>query len=134
MPISVEWDNDEKTIICVTYTDLWTWDEAYAARSNVLTLAQTVPQVVDVVHDMRCCELIPRGALTHVRDMLSTPSARGGILAVVGTGRLLQTLYMLFSGLYARLVEENNLKLVATLEEAYLRIAEAQASRSERIS
>ena len=43
MPISVEWDNDEQTIICVTYTDPWTWDEAYTGRNTVLTLAKTVP-------------------------------------------------------------------------------------------
>ena len=41
---------------------------------------------------------------------------------------------MLFSGLYARLVEDNNMQLVDTMDDAYARIREAQAARSERIS
>lgn len=53
MPISINWDNPQKTIIRNEFEGSWTWNEFVEAMDQVGKLMQTVSHPVDILGNMR---------------------------------------------------------------------------------
>jgi hypothetical protein len=63
MPITVDWDNLQQTIILFTYNRPWTWREFDAAVEQTLALVNTVDHKVDIIFDLRNGGFPPRDAV-----------------------------------------------------------------------
>jgi len=72
MPIRSEWGNSEHTIIVTTYSDEWTWHEAYEhTKHNVVTMLNSVSHAVTIVENMReAYWLSPNDFLPTVKKQL----------------------------------------------------------------
>jgi hypothetical protein len=72
MPISVQWGNEEKTILHYTVTDDWSLDDAWHILENdVPKLYQDIHYVADVIIEFRQSPKIPLGVLDFWRRAYS---------------------------------------------------------------
>jgi hypothetical protein len=118
MPIHVEWENDEKRVIRVTYLGRWTVEDAYGLRDKIRALLTEVEYQVDSIHDMRQGSSLPPSILTHTREIMAQPTPRMRLVVLVGTNSFVQVMYDVFKKVYPRIVEKNNFRMVASLEAA----------------
>lgn len=127
MPIHVSWDNPDKTILCYRYEDAWTWEEVYAALTNAYEWVDGVDYTVDVIIDLRASSALPAPILTNAFNVNKRQHPRIGLTVAVGANHFAQ----LMADLFKRLIPDyaRRYVLVATLEEAYVLIAQAQQAR-----
>jgi hypothetical protein len=96
MPIRAQWDNPEKTVVTVIYTDAWTWDEYYAATKEAKLLMETVPHRVDVIADMVKGKFPTQGpAIAAAQNVLRSWPDNFGCLVIVSSG-FIQALVSIF--------------------------------------
>jgi hypothetical protein len=123
MPITVSWDNEEKTIVRQTYIGKWTWDEFYAAGEEFAVLAGTVTHTVHLLIDMRQAGPLPGGALSHIGAMNRLPPNMGRIVAV-GVGSFVMKMFNVAAAVRPAIKER--ILIVATLDEAYSHLKESR--------
>ena len=121
MPITVQWDNEEKTIIYYTFDGAWTWDEFYAVYRDVYAMLDTVQHPVHAIVDLRSSRLLPRDTLTQMRRLTYEQHENGGMTVFITSNPLAHTFYTLLTNLYRRALEI--FRLAATPEEAYQMLA-----------
>ena len=122
MGITVQWDNDEKTVIRQTFNGRWTWDDLYAALDYVAKLTDSVPHRVDAIVDVRHLSMLPGGSLfsfntrQHADKLAKRNDVNRGSIIIVGANPLLRGLYDSFRGLYASTASD--VHFVASIEQA----------------
>jgi hypothetical protein len=117
MPITVKWDNDEKTIIYYTFDGAWTWDEFNAVYQDVYAMLDTVQHQVHAIVDLRSSRLLPRDTLTQMRRLTYEQHENGGITVFITSNPLARTFYSILSNLYRRAREI--FRLATTPQDAY---------------
>jgi hypothetical protein len=129
MPVSVKWDNDDKTIICWVFEGNWTWEEYYDQRNAANAEIASAGHRVDMIVDMRTSKILPSGAMTHGKNAIASTPPNLGITVFVGLNTVLRVFYNMFSSLYGRLLSDKQLDtvIVATLDEAYTIIQQRRA-------
>ena len=79
MKLQVEWDNAEKTIIRITYTEKWTWSDFYAANTEAVAMMKTVQHTVHFLADFRQSRSLPLGgAITPCAQRPERPARQLG--------------------------------------------------------
>jgi hypothetical protein len=103
MPITVEWENEEKTIVHVRYKGRWTWAEfmEHAGR-EAAEMMKTVPHRVDVLADYFESGPLPLGgAMTQARGAIKQWPENWGILVVVSDNSIINSLVNVFHTTFA---------------------------------
>jgi hypothetical protein len=91
MPVTVQWDNPEKTIIYARY-ERWSWGEYYKALAECTELSHTVDHQVDIICDL-VDNLIPKGGtISHTMATLKQDNDRVGLIVLVTPNRFIQAL------------------------------------------
>jgi hypothetical protein len=92
MPVHVEWDNPERTIIYVRYEGRWTWEEFYQAVQDTQELSATVDYRTDIIAHM-IDGFIPHGApFVHSQNAVKQKNNMLGRIVVVSDSRFVQGL------------------------------------------
>ncbi|MDQ7027841.1 MAG: hypothetical protein Q9P44_20045 [Anaerolineae bacterium] len=133
MPIAVNWDNEEKTIIRWQFLAKWTWDDYYGALQNSRKLTQQATTMIDVIVDMRASKSLPSHLFTHAQNAIQTTSLNVGTIVVIGVTPLLRFAFNTFKRLYDATTggSRHELYLVAHDANAYKIFAKAQARREQ---
>ncbi len=85
MPIHVEWDDTEQTIIRYTFSSPWTWNEYRAAIDAAWDLARTVDHPTDTITDMSGSRLWPDGLFTNIRkSVVEIPDTTQTVVLIGG--------------------------------------------------
>ncbi|MBN1202788.1 MAG: hypothetical protein JXJ20_13130 [Anaerolineae bacterium] len=117
MHLTTEWDNDEKTIMRVTYHPGWTWDDLEANLPKEEAMLDSVDHTVNVIADFRGTRL-PPGAIVRLPMIASSPPymhANSGMMVMVGSPVFMEEVV----GIYKRVFgQAQKLTVVGTLEEA----------------
>jgi hypothetical protein len=103
MTMIVEWDNDEKTILCLRYEAKWDWDDFNTAERAMHAMLSTVDHRVDLVFDVRSGSFPPPGAMSRFRDVTDNPHPNVRHLVFVGPVllmRFVQSLIRIMGSLY----------------------------------
>lgn len=133
--IVAAWDNEEKTIIRVTYGLTWTWDDYFQADQAAQALLDSVDHRVDLILDMLNTAL-PADSLsripTLIRAGIGLARPNTGIVVLVGTSGYLRTLISAFQKVYPQ--ESRRVFLVETLDEAYALIASKRRNNRQTSS
>ncbi len=130
MPITVAWDNDEKTIIKICLTNpVLSWEEQDAAMLQVSEMACTVTHAVYVLVDGGSAAMPPGNALQHLRHSLE--SIPPNVKTLVGCAD--NPFVMTVIGTLARLMGSKRLRFVRGLGEAYAVIRKAQAETAQTV-
>ena len=120
MPIIVDWDDDQKTVICYRYTGKWTWDEYGAAVETATRLIDSVGHKVDIIGDFSEGVLVPSHALSNFRKSWNLRQPTGTVVLVINSS-FLESMVNVFRRLYAEI--GSRLYVTKSLEEARSLIA-----------
>jgi hypothetical protein len=116
MPVQTEWDNDEHTIIRMTFTGRWQWDEVRAASKEAGLMVKTVDHMVHFIVDTGNANWLPPGYQSNVRQIVSQVHANPGIMVVVCSIPFIQQAFYIFTALNKGV--RFRFRFVKTLEEA----------------
>jgi len=130
MPIVSRWENNDKTIIYVQFTNNWSWDEFAPVRKTILDMIDSVSHVVDYIVDFQAANDIPNGALAVGRSIHKSCSRNEGFAVLVGPSPQLRMLYQSFTIAFP--ASKSEIALVPTLEDAYQMIIDIQENRSNQ--
>jgi hypothetical protein len=118
MPITVEWDNPEKTVIRMSMIGTWTWDEAYTRASEGYALLESVDYEVGIIIDMTQSHHVPDRAISNAQAMIRRRHPRTGLTVFVRANTLFTTMWNIFSRIYTALAKKQNSVFADTLEDA----------------
>lgn len=120
MPIKVEWDNEEKTIVRFTYTGKWTWDEFYVHVKEANDLMDTVERVCVSIVDMSKSNHLPLGAAVHVRNIIrqSMSHNNSGITVFINADTIVKMIIDALRQNYPDIKDFSNFMYAKTLDEA----------------
>jgi hypothetical protein len=116
MPITVQWDSDEKSVVRYTFESKWTWDEYHAAIAQAFDMVKDLPYVVNMILDFSQSTVLPSNALSHFSSSMKTPPREFDVAVVISKSGFIETLVAVFR----RLSSKTGEKLVVrkSLEEA----------------
>jgi hypothetical protein len=118
MPVIVEWDNHQKTIMRMTVAGRWTWDEMYQSHDAGQQLLNGTHHHYDVIIDWSKSEDIPPAAITSAKAMLDVRNPYIRATVFVGTNRALRALWGIFCRIYRLFVSRNTFLFADTMDEA----------------
>jgi hypothetical protein len=90
MPISVQWDNDDKIAVVINYQRPWTWTEFNAAVEQMTVLFNSVSHKVDVIFDIRNGGFPPPDAMKRFKQAAEISHPNGGLLVFVAPNMMAQ--------------------------------------------
>ncbi len=117
MPVLVDWDDSEKTILRYRFEGHWTWDELYVTYERGVSLNNSVPHRVDTLADLTQSKGLPGNAAAQFRKLTTLPQSNTGLIVIVGGGALITALLNAFKTVYRRGAEKYF--QVNRLEQAY---------------
>jgi len=127
MPVSVQWDNPEKTIIYARY-ERWTWDDFYTALSQCTELTNTVDHIVYIICDL-VDNVVPKGGtFSHAAATLKQDTDRVGLIILVTPNRFIQALTQMSSRIVPGF--QKKYRMVTSLENARQLIARESQQRA----
>lgn len=83
MPITIQWHNDEKTVMAMVFTGDWNWTEFYEAAKDGRELADTSDKPYYIVMDFSDRSgYLPPSAMTHFRNAAKDahPNRKGVVI------------------------------------------------------
>ena len=125
MGIRLEWDNEEKTVLCHVYEGNWTVDDFYLAVDESRKLLLGVDHPVDLIIDMRTGGDPPSGVLSAYQYADRQVPDNQRLIVMVNPGAVMQAFNRIVGNIAPRASE--NRYLVDSMEEARELIARFQA-------
>jgi hypothetical protein len=128
--MTTEWDDEEHTILRVTYLPGWTWDDLENNLSVEQHMLDSVDHRVDVITDLRNTQL-PPGAISRLPKIAQSPPythPNSGGVVMVGSPSFMKEVVALYKRLYG---QASRLTMVSNLPEARALIAEIRRARAE---
>jgi hypothetical protein len=127
MRMTTQWDNEEKTILRVTYHPEWTWDDLEGNLPLEEKYLDSVDHRVDVIADFRGTRL-PLGAISRLPKIAQSPPythRNSGKVVMVGSPAFMKEVVGIYKRVYG---QASRLTMVTNLEEARALLAEARAA------
>lgn len=120
MPILVQWDNPEKSIVRLEFERGWDWDVLKQAIQQADDLITSVSHTVHLIIDISKAGGLPRDFMTAAGDLFEQGEARAneGEKIVVGAGMLIRAAYAGFQAVYGYRLATRPFQFVGNLEEA----------------
>ncbi|HEX2622333.1 MAG TPA: hypothetical protein VHL11_19375 [Phototrophicaceae bacterium] len=118
MSVSVQWDNDEKSVIYYSIDDPWKWIEVHQAIDEIFAMMDGVDHVVDAIVHFKSGIKIKTGMLTEGRRLLMRQHTRSGMTVVVTSNALFRSVYNMIRVTYPRANLYTAFSFATTLDEA----------------
>jgi hypothetical protein len=131
MSITVQWDNEEKTIIRYDFTGNWDWVEFRERAKEASALTRSVEHRVDSISNFLPGTHIPKDAFIHFRRVMSDAPKNRGVNVIVGASQFIRVLVTVFSRIYKTLGER--LIIADSLEDARVILAKRREHQSDAI-
>jgi hypothetical protein len=103
MSITVQWDNNDKTVIRYDFTGYWTWTEFRQRAQEAFAMTRSVEYRVDTISNFLPGTHIPRDAFIHFQRIMTEAPKNRGVNVIVGASPFIRTLVTIFSRFYAQL-------------------------------
>lgn len=116
MPITVQWDSEEKSVVHYAFEGKWTWDEYHAAIAQAFEMVKDLPYVVNMILDFTQSSVFPSNALSHFSSSMKTPPREFDVAVVISKSGFVETLVAVFRRLSSKMGEK--LVVRKTLDEA----------------
>lgn len=115
MPVSVEWIDDEQTIIALIFEGKWTLEELYPALSEMYKQIGEHQHTVDSIVDMTHASSLPSNVLSIRGTIQRNKPINQGASAIVGANALVRSI----ANIINRVVkEESDYIFTDTVEQA----------------
>jgi hypothetical protein len=129
MSITVNWDDDAKTIIRTTFEGRWTLEEFWQAVQAQYALMDSINYKANFISDFSRSSMLPSGALSHARRLINTKQHpnTGPTSVVVGASRFIEGFFGLFSRLYDDAAQKHRILFAPTVEAGRALLAQRHA-------
>jgi len=131
MPITMEWGNDEQTIILAMIDWPWTWDELSAAWNTGVEMMSSVPHDVHTIVLAKTARFPIGNILSNLTAITKNVPVNIGFAIMVTENRFQQTINNIFFSLSPRLGKKG--RVVSSLDKAFALIAD-EAGKQDRAS
>ena len=132
MPISLNWDNENRTVLRLIFWNEWTLEEYVAQFEIVIDALKTITHSVDILIDLRTDSYVPRGdSLRAFRNVMDKLPQNTGTIVYVNDNPVQRHLFDKQLSFYNTVSRgrKQRVYMVETLEEAYELINKHQARR-----
>jgi hypothetical protein len=116
MSVTVQWDNDQKTIIRYDFVGYWDWADFREKAQEAFSMTRSVEHQVDTISNFLPTTHIPKDAFIHFRRVMTDAPKNRGVNVIVGASQFIRALVTIFSRIYQQL--GNRLVLADSLEQA----------------
>jgi hypothetical protein len=119
MSITVTWDNDDKSIILMTFEQPWTLPELETSQTQLHSLMFSVAHPVDLMLDVSKTGVPPANAMGRFRALSKVRFPNQRLLILVGTNMFVRSMIdaiQRVSNAFA--VRDGEMMFAATREEA----------------
>ncbi len=121
MPITLH--TEKSNLLRLAYEGKWTWDEFYKGNQAIDDYLAQAETTVNLIIDLTASNHLPRGALTHLRNIKHDQYPNFGISVIVTNNVLLKTMGQMMGTIRPKLGER--IKFTDTLDAAYELLAQA---------
>lgn len=135
MPISLEWSSTDKTILIMTYTTPWTWQEFETAYNKLSEKLNSLTNRCDLIIDIQRGGLPPQGAMLRFKKVAELKHPCAGEVIFVGPRLLTQMVNSIVNVLKSAFwnhEQHPEFQFVPTLEAALVLCRENQMSMPEQ--
>lgn len=129
MSITVQWDNDDKTVIRYDFTGYWNWTEFREQAQTAFAMTRSVEHHVDTISNFLPGTHIPKDAFLHFRRVMTDAPPNRGVNVIVGASQFIRVLVTVFSRVYTQLGKR--LILADSLEDARHILAKQRRQSSD---
>ena len=84
MPITVEWDDETRHIILITYSGRWTWDDFFESDTTVRQMIDKINVQAHMIVDVTKNAWYPSDMAEHADRIVSALDPRLGMIVLVG--------------------------------------------------
>lgn len=122
MPISLTWDNPDKTILRLTFWNEWDLEEYTTQFETAFEAIELLPHTVDILVDLRTDSFVPKGNTLHTfRQVMDKLPANTGIIVYVNDDNVQRHMINTHVSFYysVRRASKRRLYMVETMPEAY---------------
>lgn len=130
MKITVEWDNEQHTILRWVFQSRWSWDDYSTAQQESNEILAEIDHPVDVIGDLRNTSSLPSNALTAYRGFVAETAPNVDLIVLVGASRFVKAMVNVFVKVMPGKVPGTHFVMADTIDRAYTLIAEHQAKRT----
>jgi hypothetical protein len=119
MPVHVQWDNPENTILRYDVEGHWTWEEFLEAFQKARIMAASTQHTIHaIVHpaDNKSLGYLPSGTLSQVIQLYRNAPSNFGLTAIISDSDFFNIFNRISRQLYPRIADRY--LFVASLEEA----------------
>ncbi|MBE2183873.1 MAG: hypothetical protein IAE89_10645 [Anaerolineae bacterium] len=131
MPINIVWEDDEKSILRMSYSGKWTLKEFDQSIQEALALYRSVSHDIDLIIDTRSNQTNILNTISSMARMESEVLPNHRSVTVIGVNPMLRAAAGIGSRIAPRL--NKNLSFAATIEEAHAHILQMRARRSANL-
>lgn len=135
MSISLEWGNPDKTILIMTYTSPWTWQEFEQTYRDLTEKMDSLNHKMDLIIDISHGGLPPQGAMLRFKKVTEIHHPCAGEVIFVGPRLLTQMVNSILSVLKSAFwgnMETAQFHFVSQLESALAVCRNNQANAPEQ--
>ncbi len=98
MNVTMEWENEARTVLRYTFSGDWDWNDFYAILVD--HDQETALDRLCVVIDLRKTTRIPTDAILHLQPAATRAKEVGGKIVVIATSSIAVTTFRLFVTIY----------------------------------
>ena len=121
MPVRIEWDNPEQTIIHVMFENIWDITDVNRMIGVVIGLIKSVDHPVDTIYDFTTSRCSPTNLLLALGRMEFSHNEKQRLLVIVKANNYIKTLCLISRKLASKTF--GNQVFVNSLNEAHDHIA-----------
>ena len=129
MRVTVNWDDEAKTIIRYIYAEGWTWADYEVAIKAAYDLTQAVnPPMLDVIADFSGASVAPKNLIANFQKSLNSPyTIQFGVTILVTPSLFIARMI----DLYRKINKQggSRIRLAKTVDEAREMIAQIRQER-----
>jgi hypothetical protein len=132
MPIIYRWENQERTLILLTYPPKWKWEELYGVQRDVNAQLDNTQLSVTMIQDFSKSPMLPPSAIVHIKNLVFRIHPRIRVMIYVGMNRFVRTMWDTFVRMYGKRLFHTQFLFANTVEEArkMASAVEANATRT----
>ena len=88
MGITLNWDNEQQTIILIEYERPWNWDDFDQTAHELINMMGQVDHTVHIIFDISHAGMPPGGAMTRFKRVMQIEHPNRGQLVFISTPAL----------------------------------------------
>ena len=122
MPVSMDWDNAQRTVIRVTFDGTWEIKDIHLIINKGVSMIESVDHDVDTIYDFTRSKFSPKHILTTVDYMENSHNIHERLMIMVNASVYIRSLTKVAAVMAPKTFAD--VRFVNCLEDAYALIAQ----------